>query len=360
MMSEREIYERISRLDFDRSNELVTILSGEHMGRKALFTDGKEVWSSIPESAGEIAKMNPGNLFRETLGHTKTLVVCGAGYVGQAVIRLGKVLGWHVVSIDDRVDFAGQAKLAGADRVICDEFAHALSGAFEEEKSLQAGAPEKAESSREDVPFSYDADTFFVVVTRGHSWDAQCLHEILKHPFGYLGMMGSRVRSARMRDRLLDEGFSRETVDKLHAPVGLKIGAQTPSEIAVSILAEIIQVRQSMPQDNVFPDDLMESILESGEGKAVLVTIVACRGSAPRKAGTRMLVKADGTTKETVGGGCMEAEIVRRARDILSEVSDGKLRQGYCENYTVDLTGRSGNASDMVCGGITQVILEII
>ena len=89
------------------------------------------------------------------------------------------------------------------------------------------------------------SDSWFVIVTRGHRYDRICLEQILHKTSAYVGMMGSRRRMAIVKEQLEESGIARETLDEVHTPIGLKIGAETPEEIAVSVMAEIIQVKNS-------------------------------------------------------------------------------------------------------------------
>lgn len=331
-MSERTFYQKIGEISPDQNNELVIVKKGERAGRKVLFCDGKPFACSEGISADEIRMVPDEKLFRERLGHKKTLVVCGAGYVGQDVIRLGKFLGFRVLSLDDRIDFGKTAIHAGADEFYPDDFAISLTS--------------------DKIP--YDEDTYFVVVTRGHRFDKECLLEIMKHDFAYAGMMGSRARSARMRQTLIEAGIPEKKEALLHAPIGLKIGAQTPEEIAVSIMSEIIEVKSEAPGKDVFPEEILEGIEKYREGSCVLATIMERRGSAPRAAGTRMLVGKDRSCTGTIGGGCMETEVIREAMDIMMDPDT------QTEIFTVDLTGRTGKDADMLCGGAMDVLLEIL
>ena len=390
-MTAREFYDILSELRTDRDQELVTVTGGEKTGWKLLLTDGKPAAvfaadgsgaangavehaadsdaangtaasdradhpgdgmadaeqadrhadSEVSVSAADILALPPQMLFWEKLGHPKHLVVCGAGYVGQGVIRLGRFLGWKVTAIDDRIDFCRLAEKAGADETIADDFTAAL----------------RTEA------ISYDLDTYFVVVTRGHRFDRECLLEIMKHETGYVGMMGSRARSARMKQTLLEEGIPEEMQQRLHAPIGLRIGAQTPEEIAISIVSEILAVRPDTARNQI-PEDVLEGISSGGEGRQVLATIVSRRGSTPRQAGTRMLIRRDRTTAGTIGGGCMEAEVIREALQLMAE---SRLERSTADRYPykaeifqVDLTGRTGAQADMLCGGAMDVLLEVL
>ena len=148
------------------------------------------------------------------------LLVVGAGHVGQAVARLGGFAGFSVVVLDDRPEFASRERLPEADRVLCGDIV----------ESLRA--------------FPIDAGTYVVVVSRGHRQDELALREVVTSEAAYVGMIGSRRRAGAVLQHLLDEGFSQEALKRVRTPIGLNIGAETPEEIAVSIIAEIIQARR--------------------------------------------------------------------------------------------------------------------
>jgi xanthine dehydrogenase accessory factor len=145
------------------------------------------------------------------------LLVIGAGHVGQATALIGATLGYEVSVIDDRVEFASRRRFP-------DPRIGLLAGDFATSISL-AGIT---------------ASTAIVIVTRGHQSDELCLKSVLRSPASYLGMIGSKRRVIGVFKRLTSEGFTDEELGRVHAPIGLKIGARTPQEIAVSILAEII------------------------------------------------------------------------------------------------------------------------
>lgn len=149
-----------------------------------------------------------------------TLLVVGGGHIGQALASLGVLTGFSVVVLDDRPEFASPERFPGAERVIC--------GAFEEELRRLPITP----------------STYVVVVTRGHREDEVSLRQVVTAPAAYVGMIGSRRRSATVLRHLAEQGYSREALERVHTPIGLDIGAETPEEIAVSIMAEIIQARR--------------------------------------------------------------------------------------------------------------------
>ena len=149
------------------------------------------------------------------------LIICGGGHVGQAVARAAKLLGFNITVIDDRADFASREKFPDITiRLVANDFVRALD-------SLQI------------TPASH-----IVLVTRGHRHDEICLHKVIDKPARYIGMIGSRRRTTTIRERLKREGVSPELLRRVHAPIGLDIGAQTPEEIALAILSEIVLVRR--------------------------------------------------------------------------------------------------------------------
>ena len=149
------------------------------------------------------------------------IIVCGGGHVGEAVARLAPMLGFAVTVIDDRAEFASRARFP-------DERIRLLSGDFV--AALRSLAITRA--------------SHLVIVTRGHRHDEICLQEVITSPARYIGMIGSRRRTTTIREHLRREGMSPEFLHRVRAPIGLDIGALTPEEIALAILAEIVLVRR--------------------------------------------------------------------------------------------------------------------
>ena len=151
------------------------------------------------------------------------VIIFGAGHVGVATAHIAKVAGFRVTLVDDRPEFADAARTA-ADEVIISEFEEAVS-------SLKV-----------------DPQTYIVIVTRGHSHDKETLAACLKkgqpHP-AYIGMIGSKTKVRRTFDALKSEGLSEEDINRVHSPIGLSIGAKTAQEIAVSIVAEMVAIKNS-------------------------------------------------------------------------------------------------------------------
>ncbi|MEW6270320.1 MAG: XdhC family protein [Thermodesulfobacteriota bacterium] len=159
-------------------------------------------------------------LLVEPLVAPPELVVVGAGHVGQALARLAPHAGFAVTVLDDRASWANPRRLPDARRIVVDDPRTALAGL----------APHRAR--------------YVVLVTRGHRLDADCLRVALGLELAYLGMIGSRRRVARILERLAEDGFDAERLARVRAPIGLDVGAETPGEIAVAILAEMIDVRR--------------------------------------------------------------------------------------------------------------------
>jgi xanthine dehydrogenase accessory factor len=320
---------------------LATGLDGSVSGLRTLWLDDIPRWTNdshgilssyeeeIKKAEGSrILEVEAGRIFCEKIGGRKDLVICGAGHVSIPIIQLARQLGFYVTVIEDRPFFADNARRAGADQVICDNFLHGM---------------EQVEGS---------PDTYFVIVTRGHRYDQDCLRKALTKPNAYIGMMGSKKRVALVKKQLEEEGFSREGLERVHTPIGLAIGAETPEEIAVSILAEIIQEKNVRKRISGYDKELLSG-LTSGEG-GILCTIVSRKGSAPRQIGTKMLIKRDGTITGTIGGGCAESNVIQKGLHML------RSNQTEPALELVDMTGREAEEAGMVCGGTILVYMETI
>lgn len=339
-----ELYKIINENLQQKSNLLATVLEGEAAGTRYFWADGEllgytgtgevneELKTQITETPQSgIYEIEGQKFFIEHLKRQAHLVICGGGHVSQQVIELAGKVGFHVTVLEDRPYFADRAREAGADLVLCDAF----------EKSLQgiAGTP----------------DTYFLVVTRGHRFDRACLEQILKKPYAYVGMMASRGRSALLKKQMAEDGFDRKALDEMHTPVGLSIHAETPEEIAVSIVAELIQIKNQTKKTAGYDPLLMEYLtgVREPEQPKVLATIMARRGSAPRSVGTKMLVLGDGRIIGTIGGGCVESEVQHQCLRLLREGKE------TARMIRADMTAAQAEDEGMVCGGTIDVFLEI-
>jgi xanthine dehydrogenase accessory factor len=158
----------------------------------------------------------------DPLEPTPHLYIVGAGHVGWHLGRLATEAGFRIHVIDDREKFANAERFPGAAEVVA------------------APIPEWLQQA--DLP----ASAYVVVVTRGHTHDLDAMRALAARDFKYLGLIGSRAKIARIYEMLSAEGMPGACLDRVHAPIGLDIGAVTPAEIAISILAELIAVRRGV------------------------------------------------------------------------------------------------------------------
>jgi len=159
-------------------------------------------------------------VFLEPIRAGETLYLFGAGHIGQATSSVGKKLGFRVVVVDPRPEYNNTVRFPDADRLVV--------------KDYQAAFPE----------LSITGDDYIIIYTPGHLQDETCLRLAVGTDAKYIGMIGSKKKALEIKKRLIDEGISREKVEQAHTPIGIEIGAETPEEIAISILAEIIKVKR--------------------------------------------------------------------------------------------------------------------
>lgn len=265
------------------------------------------------------------------------LIIFGAGHIALPLAEFGTRAGFSVVVIDDRPSFANKERFPTATEVICESF-------------------EKCFDRINIHPF-----TFVVIVTRGHRHDMECLRQVLNYQTAYTGMIGSKRRVKGVMEKMLEEGFAKETLDAVNSPIGFAIGGVTPEEIAFSIIAEVISYRRfaniriengtnkkyNWPEFD--PDVILELSKDDDSPKAI-ITIVSTKGSVPRKEGAKMIVWPYGKVLGSIGGGCSEGAVIVYARDV---IADG----GY-QFQRVDMTGIVAEDEGMACGGIMDVVIE--
>jgi xanthine dehydrogenase accessory factor len=188
-------------------------------GRKA-FAQGKSFLKSysLDKKSGLQICGGRVSIFFEVVRPARRLVIAGGGHIGLALSFMGKLLGFDIVLIDNRRAFASKQRFFHADQIICDSY----------QKALKRVAPDK--------------NTYIVIVTHGHLYDQECLEASLKSSAGYIGMIGSAIKIRNIFDALLKKGFKSQSFKRVYSPVGLDIGAETPEEIAVAIVAQLVQV----------------------------------------------------------------------------------------------------------------------
>jgi xanthine dehydrogenase accessory factor len=157
----------------------------------------------------------------DPLAPSPRLFIIGAGHVGHHLARVAADVGFKIHVVDDREKFASAERFPDADRVV---------------------EPIPDWLHRADLPPS----AYVVVVTRGHQHDLDAMRALAARDLKYLGLIGSRAKVARIYEALLAEGMPPECLQRVHAPIGLDIGAVTPAEIAISILAELIAVARGV------------------------------------------------------------------------------------------------------------------
>ena len=159
-------------------------------------------------------------LLYEPLLPPDRLLVIGAGHIAVPMHEIGKILGFEVIVVDDRADFATKERFPRADDVLCIPF-----GAV-------------------PAQIVIDRTTYLVLVTRAHEHDEEVLRQVADSRAPYIGMIGSKRRVITVYRRLLEEGVTQEQLRRIYAPVGLAINARTPQEIAVAVMAEIVSVKR--------------------------------------------------------------------------------------------------------------------
>ncbi len=163
---------------------------------------------------------DPARIHIQSIGANGKAYVFGAGHCSHSLVPVLSALAFFTVVVDDRSDFASRERFPTADQIhIPRSFDNAV------------------------APLSVDEDSYLVIVTRGHNHDRSVLAQALRTPAAYIGMIGSKKKVAATFAALSEEGFSKDELARVHAPIGLPIGAETPEEIAISIAAELIQVR---------------------------------------------------------------------------------------------------------------------
>ncbi len=175
------------------------------------------------QAGGETGMICGGDvkIFIEPILSTPAIFIFGGGHIGLVLAKIGKLAGFKIVVIDDRAEFSNTERFPEAEKTIICDFGKAFS------------------------ELKIDRSSYIVIVTHGHKGDEIVLEGALGTQARYIGMIGSKTKSETIYSHLRKKGFSQEQLDHVHSPIGLKISAQTPEEIAVSIMAEIIAVRRT-------------------------------------------------------------------------------------------------------------------
>lgn len=304
---------------------------------KSMFTNKDEVPERYKEVLKEgkptVIQEDNKTVFIEPVQPKDRLIVLGGGHIAMPLVKFAAEIGFSVTICDDRPSFANEARFPQADRVICETF---------EDCFDLLGITE------------YD---YVVIITRGHRHDTLCLRKLLAlpEPF-YLGMIGSKRRVQGVKEMLIEEGFDADRINRIFTPIGLNIGAVTPEEISISILAEIIKEKRLGRPDRrpVQCSDLDPEVIRALAGQASascsVVTVMSSKGSVPRGPGAKMIVFPDRSIVGSIGGGCSESDVIWDAMTIIGT--------GRHLVKQIDLTGDIAESEGMVCGGIMDVLVE--
>jgi xanthine dehydrogenase accessory factor len=192
---------------------LAVIKSGEaQVMHLDLTGSGEEAWMIC---GGQL------DVFLEPILPAETLYLFGAGHLSQSTAAVAKMLGLRVVVIDPRPEYNNNGRFPNADSLVVEEYDNAFS------------------------KLNVDENSYIIIYTPGHVSDEKCLQFAVGTAAKYIGMIGSKKKVKEIKERLRKKGVSQQHLDEVHAPIGLEINAQTPEEIAVSILAELTKVRRS-------------------------------------------------------------------------------------------------------------------
>ncbi len=197
-----------------RNKELLqTIL--QEAGTRLMGEECRQVSLAIPGTDCKV------EVFFQVLTAVRKVIIVGAGHLALPMVKFAKILGFHVTVIDDRVMYANRQRFPDADEVMVGDMAETLGG------------------------IEITPQTYIVLITRGHQFDEPCLREVIRSPAKYIGMIGSRRRVKACFIRFRDEeGIPEELLNRVYAPIGLDIKAESPEEIALSIISEMVKVRR--------------------------------------------------------------------------------------------------------------------
>ena len=319
---------------------MVTNLTGEEgknatdLRRELVYGTNPDmlIQQSLDEGIPQYRKQGKEHTIAEPFYPEERLIILGGGHIAIPLVEFAAKTGFQVVLVDDRLSFANTQRFPLAKQVICDNFEHAISDLKLKESD------------------------YVVIITRGHRYDSTCLKNICQgEEPSYVGMIGSKRRTAIVKETLEKEGCERDRLNTVHTPIGLSIGAITPEEIAISILAELISHRRlgSGNKKRNCSDmdyDVLQVLAEETDIPKAIITVVHTKGSVPRGAGAKMIVYRDGMILGSIGGGCSEAAVIQQAREMISSNTFNLV--------DIDLTGDAAEEEGMVCGGIMTVLIE--
>ncbi len=226
----RPLYARLAELERKGGMAVVVTALATGVFTKTLIEEGLVITGdpidegSAADHLGLFGERRPvivgeGRFIVEPLFDRTRLYVFGAGHVSQYIARMANMVDFNVVVIDDRKEYANAERFPEAGEIVVGDFVEAFDS------------------------LSFTGREFIVIVTRGHSHDADVLRAALSRNARYVGMIGSRRKVRIIFDLMRESGYSDEVISRVYAPIGLSIRAETPQEIAVSIVGQLIQIR---------------------------------------------------------------------------------------------------------------------
>jgi xanthine dehydrogenase accessory factor len=224
---------------------LATVVRGENAGREAVVWLGRPPLGELGLGGREaqviedaravlrgrqhkLLKYDDFSVFVEVQRRAPELLIVGGGHIALPLAQVAGMCDFAVTVLDDRPGFVSEERFPTAAKRIAGPLRETVAGLM------------------------MDQDTYIVLVTRGHSHDVECLLEVLDRPVGYIGMIGSQRRVEAVFQLLTEEmGIAPEKLDRVYAPIGIAIGARTPAEIAVCIMAEVVNVLRNGPATSI-------------------------------------------------------------------------------------------------------------
>lgn len=285
-------------------------------GHEAIYRDGKLLFGDSDDPVAEPDLV-------ESIVAEPHLVFFGCGHVGKALYDLAVLQDMKVTVFDSRKELLTLERFPKATR-ICGDYSDILSKEYE-----NFFAP------------------YYCIFTHGHLHDEACLLYALRHPHSYIGMIGSKAKIAHCMDIVHENGITDDMMKKLCTPIGLKINAVTPQEIAVAVMAQIISVFRA--DKNAITIDAALADKASKE-RGVMARIIRKEGSSPRSVGSMMFV-TENEIFGTIGGGAVERAAIDRAREMLR-----KNERLLVEDYSLTPTEPLG----MTCGGQNTVMFKSV
>ncbi|MEE1085729.1 MAG: XdhC/CoxI family protein [Schaedlerella sp.] len=277
-------------------------------------------------------------LIAEPFSREDRLLVFGGGHVAYILSEIAAKIGFSVIVTEDRPEFGTKERFPWAQKVFCKSFDEVIDS------------------------MTISASDHIVLLTRGHFYDKICLRSLYKQERpSYLGILASRRRMGELTSQLSEEGIEKEWMQQIHSPVGLDIGAVTPEEIAIAILAQIIQTKRLSAdgRQRIVRSDIDMRVIrhlsslsdEQKNIKKAIVTVLENNGITPRKAGAKMIVYEDGTLIGTVGGGPAEGNLIARAKEFIQK------EETYCILYA-DIGGCLTYDKTTISSDYLRILIE--